>query len=254
MFYPVSKILTSLLLPSSLSVMLVAAGVALLFSYRHKVAGRRLVFGGLALQLGLGIVPVGNVLLHPLEQRAASFPLPVASDRIDGILILGGFEDGWVSTARPGLSVNESAERLTEGLRLARRYPEAKVVFTGGSGAFLRAGSDAAGPVARWLADAGVPTERIVLEDKSRNTHENAVYTREMIRPQPDQRWLLVTSAFHMPRSVGIFRKAGFDVVPYPVDYRTRDAGDMLRLFACRMGLSASTWRRESGSGCSSTG
>lgn len=231
MFYYTSKILSALLLPSSLCAILIAAGLALSFVPRWMIAGRKLAVAGLALLLGLGIVPAGNVLVYPLEQRAASFPPIPDGERIDGIIILGGFEDGWVSTKRPGLSINESAERLTEGLRLARRYPDAKVVFTGGSGAFLREGADAAGPVSRWLMDAGIPRARLVLEDRSRNTHENAVYTHDLVKPRPGQRWLLVTSAYHIPRSVGIFRKAGFDVIAYPVDYRTRDAGDMLRLF-----------------------
>ena len=67
----------------------------------------------------------------------------------------------------------------------------------------------------------GVEESRLVLENRSRNTYENAVFTREMVEPQPGETWLLVTSAFHMPRSVGLFRKAGFDVTPWPADYRT---------------------------------
>ena len=116
-------------------------------------------------------------------------------------------------------------------MRLARRYPEARIVFTGGSGAILRPGADAAGPVGRYLTDVGISPERIVLEDKSRNTHENALFTHDLVKPKAGERWLLVTSAYHMPRSVGIFRKAGFDVTAYPVDFRTRDAGDAARVF-----------------------
>lgn len=231
MFYPVSKILSTLTLPSNLVAIAILAGVVLITQSQHKRLGRRLALGGLALLALLGIMPVGNMLIHPLEQRAASFPMPMPGDNFAGILILGGFEDGWVSTTRPGLSVNEAAERLTEGLRLARIYPDAKIVFTGGSGAFLRAGVDAATPVARWLVDVGVAPERILLEAKSRNTYENAIFTRDILKQKAGERWLLVTSAFHIPRSVSIFRKAGFDITAHPVDYRTRDAGDMLRLF-----------------------
>ncbi len=235
MFYPLSKIITALTLPSNLAALTILAGVMLITRANArpetKRLGRHLALTGLALLCLLGIVPAGNMLIYPLEQRAASFPAARPGDRFAGIIILGGFEDGWVSTTRPGLAINEAAERLTEGLRLARAHPDAKVVFTGGSGAFLREGANAATPVARWLGDVGIGPERIVLEDKSRNTHENAVLTRGILKPKPGERWLLVSSAFHMPRAVGVFRKAGFDVTAHPVDFRTRDAGDMLRPF-----------------------
>ena len=231
MFYPVSKILTFLALPSSLVAVTIGIGGLLLFKPSTQSVGRRLVLGGLTALLVLGIAPVGNALILPLEQRAAGYPLPSPTDRFAGIIILGGFEDGWVSGKRPGLAVNETAERLTEGVRLARQWPDAKVVFTGGSGSLLIAGQDAATPVGRYLADVGIAAERIVLESKSRNTHENALFTRDILKPKAGERWLLVTSAYHMPRSIGIFRKAGFEVAAYPVDFRTRDTGDALRVF-----------------------
>ncbi len=248
MFYPVSKILTALALPSSLVALMIGLGAVLMLATRRDKLGRRLLVCGLVLMPLLGIVPVGNVLILPLEQRAAEARPPGDGERFAGIIILGGFEDGWVSGRRPGLAINESGERLTEGLRLAYRYPQAKVIFSGGSGAFLRAGLDAATPVGRYLADVGIVPDRIVLEAKSRNTHENALFTRDLVKPQADQRWLLVTSAYHMPRSLGIFRQAGFDVQPYPVDFRTRGVGDALRLFETipdgmkRVDLAAREW------------
>jgi uncharacterized SAM-binding protein YcdF (DUF218 family) len=248
MFYPISKLLTTLTLPSSLVVLVLAAGALMLSWPRWQLTGRRLVLTGLLLLPVLGISPLGNALILPLEHRAASYPLPAPTDRIDGIIILGGFEDGWVSGGRPGLAVNETAERLTEGVRLSRRYPDAKIVFTGGTGALLLSGQAAATTVGSYLADVGVAPQRIVLEAKSRNTHENAILTRDILAPKPGQRWLLVTSAYHMPRSVGVFRKAGFDIQAYPVDYRTRDAGDAVRPFDSipdglkRVDLAAREW------------
>ena len=128
--------------------------------------------------------------------------------------------------------MNESAERLTQGLRLALKHPEAKVVFTSGVGSIWPGGVNAVDPVAAFFADAGVSPDRLVLEGKARNTQENAVYTAAMLGGHLGERWVLVTSAYHMPRSVGIFRRNGFDVIPYPVDYRTRGAIDLLRPFA----------------------
>jgi uncharacterized SAM-binding protein YcdF (DUF218 family) len=76
-----------------------------------------------------------------------------------------------------------------------------------------------------------VPRERVIAEDRSRNTVENAEFSKALAKPQPGERWLLVTSAYHMPRAIGIFREAGFDVEPYPVDWRTSGSGDALRPF-----------------------
>jgi uncharacterized SAM-binding protein YcdF (DUF218 family) len=184
----------------------------------------------LALLVG-GLTPFGNLLILPLEQRFASVPAPAEGEQVDGIILLGGFEDGWVSSGRSGLGLNEAAERVTEGLRLALRHPESKVVFTGGVGGLLAQGLEASGPVAAFLAEAGIAKDRLILEGKSRNTYENAVFTRDLVKPAAGQRWYLVTSAYHMPRAIGLFRKAGFDVIAYPVDYRTRGRDDLMRLF-----------------------
>jgi uncharacterized SAM-binding protein YcdF (DUF218 family) len=107
---------------------------------------------------------------------------------------------------------------------------------------------EATGPVSRFLQDAGVAADRIIVEGRSRNTHENAVFTRDIVKPKPGDRWYLVTSAYHMPRSMGLFRKAGFDVTAYPVDYRTRGPQDLTRLFEripgglARTDLGANEW------------
>lgn len=229
--FTLSKMLALLAQPSSLAILSILAGLWMTRGARESRLGRGLSWGGvLALILG-GLAPVGNLLVLPLEQRFASVPAPLPGDRVDGIILLGGFEDGWVSSGRGGLGVNEAAERVTEGLRLALRHPQARVVFTGGVGGLLARNVEASEPVGRFLMDAGIAKERLVLENKSRNTYENAVFTRDLVKPAPGERWYLVTSAFHIPRSMGLFRKAGFDVIAYPVDYRTRGPEDMLRFF-----------------------
>lgn len=229
--FTLSKALALAVQPSSVAVLCVLAGLWLTRRGAASRLGRRLMWVGvLALALG-GLTPAGNLLVLPLEQRFAAVPAPSATDRVDGIILLGGFEDGWVSAGRGGLGLNEAAERVTEGLRLALRHPEAKVVFTGGVGGLLSRNVEAIAPVARFLMDAGVAEDRIVLEGGSRNTYENAVLTRELVKPGPGERWYLVTSAYHMPRAMGLFRKAGFDVTAYPVDYRTRGPEDVTRLF-----------------------
>jgi uncharacterized SAM-binding protein YcdF (DUF218 family) len=224
MFFYASKILFFFAQPSSVVVILIAAG--LLLVHWRPVAGRRLALAGLALLLIIGLSPLGNALLLPLEDRFASHVPPIPTEPIAGILILGGFEDAVVTEKRGGLEVNESAERLVEGVRLARALPNAKVVFTGGSGMLFN--KTVAGPAVRqFLIDAGIDPARIVIESQSRDTYENATLTKALLKPADTDRWLLVTSAYHMPRAVGAFRAAGFRVTPYPVDFRTRGRQDL---------------------------
>lgn len=232
MFYLASKVFWLFAQPSSLSAIALLAGFGVLALTPRRKLGLSLATGGLILMLGGGFLPIGNYFVFPLEQRFSNQQLPAPSDAVEGIIILGGFEDGWVSAGRDGLAVNEAAERLTEGVRLARRWPQAKVVFTGGVGGLIARGSDAAGPVGGYLEDVGIAPERIVLEPRARNTTENATFAKQLLQPKQGQRWLLVTSAYHMPRSIGVFRAAGFEVIAVPVDYRTRDSRDLVRMFS----------------------
>lgn len=229
--YPLAKFLALLAQPSTVALLAVVAGLWLAGRNPASRFGRRLAWVGVAALAIGGLSPVGNLLVLPLEQRFASVPRPEPGSRVDGIILLGGFEDGWVSAGRGELALNEAAERMTEGLRLALLHPQAKVVFTGGIAGLLAQGAEATGPVADFLVQAGIAKERLILEGRSRNTFENALFTKELVAPKPGERWFLVTSAYHMPRAMGLFRKAGFDVTAYPADYRTRGAGDALRLF-----------------------
>ncbi len=114
---------------------------------------------------------------------------------------------------------------------MARRYPTARIVFSSGSANLIETPVAEAPIAGDLLEDFGTARSRIVIESESRTTAENATFTRKLISPKPGERWLLVTSAFHMPRSIGAFRKAGFDVEAYPVDWRTRGWSDGLTLF-----------------------
>ena len=226
--YYLSKIFWALLQPSMLLLIMLLAG-ALMLGTRSQRAGRRLVIVGVLLLLVGGLLPLSTWLILPLEDR---FPRPqLAGASIDGIVVLGGMEESRVATGRGVHALNEAAERLTEAAALARRFPNARIVFTGGATQILSAptiGADAAG---RVLQDLGVGGARLLLERKARSTWENAVYTKALVQPKPGERWLLVTSAWHMPRSMGAFRKAGFDVEPWPVDYRTAGPWEAVRLF-----------------------
>jgi uncharacterized SAM-binding protein YcdF (DUF218 family) len=146
--------------------------------------------------------------------------------------VLGGVLSPDVSASRHEPALNEAAERVTVAGMLAQHYPDARLLFTGGSGSLTGGEVAEAQLTLRLFASFGITRERILLEDRSRNTAENAVFARRVAQPRPGERWLLVTSAYHLPRAVGAFRKAGFDVEPYPVDWRTSGTADLLRPFA----------------------
>lgn len=231
MFFYASKLLTLLLQPSSLCVLLIVAGLISMSRRPASRRGRVLAFGGIGLLIIGGFSPLANLVVFPLEQRFAKPDLAKLARPMTGIIILGGFEDGWTSEGRGELSLNEAGERFTEAVMLARQLPTAKVIFTGGPGE-LRFARSAANDVGRYLLAFGVAADRITLEGASRTTWENAVLTHALVKPKPNDVWMLVTSAAHMPRAVGTFRKAGFDVIAYPVDYVTRDERDFIATFS----------------------
>jgi len=228
MYHPIAKVLWFSLQPSSLILILLITGAGLVFTWHWKAGGRVVVVSGALFLIG-GMPPLGNVLILPLEQRFARADL--SGRDVDGIIVLGGVEDARVAAGRHVHAMNEAGERITEAAALALRYPRAKVLFTSGSvgyGGAHAAGADGADLIFR---DLGIADDRLLPDRASHNTWENAVYTKALAAPQPGKRWLLVTSASHMPRAMGVFRKVGFAVEPWPVDFRTADARDWLQTF-----------------------
>jgi uncharacterized SAM-binding protein YcdF (DUF218 family) len=224
-----SKIIGTLVLPSNLLMLALLLGIGLLFTRFHRL-GRRLAAVVAVVILLLAVLPVDQMVMAVIEDR---FPPPAAMpDRVDGIIVLGGALAPALSASRDQPIIKAAADRITAMVRLARRYPQARVVYSGGSGDFLDQRNREAPWVKRLLAEMGCPHESIVFEDRSRNTRENALYSAELMQPKPGETWLLVTSALHMPRSVGVFRAAGWPVIPYPVDYNTHgrlEPSQMLR-------------------------
>lgn len=220
MFFILSKIFEFLVTPLNLAILLGALGVALGVAGYTK-SGRALAALAVLFLLLVGFSPLPELLAIPLESR---FPPPPAdAPAPDGIIVLGGSVDEGLSALHNSVAINESAERLTAPIALKRRYPSARLVFTGGSATLAGAAHTEAETVAQFWRETGLDQGDVVYEDQSRNTYENAIATRDLVKPKPGERWLLVTSAMHMPRAVGIFRRAGFLVVAYPVDYRATD-------------------------------
>ncbi|MFL6796949.1 MAG: YdcF family protein [Xanthobacteraceae bacterium] len=230
MFFAASKIVGFFAVPSNLIAAIGLFGVLLL---RTKLArtGRYLAFAALGSLLILGLTPIGNALIIPLEQRFP--PWDAGPGGVPaGAVVLGGVISPHVSAARNDVALNEAAERITVAAELARRYPELRIVFSGGSAALLLDEPIEADFAKRAFESLGIAPERILLEQRSRNTEENAIFSKAIAQPKASERWLLVTSAYHMPRSVAVFRKAGFPIEAYPVDWRTAGAQDVLRPFA----------------------
>ncbi|MBA8902885.1 YdcF family protein [Phyllobacterium sp. P30BS-XVII] len=218
MFFFVSKVFWFLAQPLNFSILLMAlAFFAVCFSWR-RIAMTASAFSFLILGLAAWS-SLGALLLHPLEDRFQR-PSP-APAHVDGIIVLGGGFEGGVNLVRGGYELNASGDRFVETAVLARRYPDAKVVVTGGGGTLVLEGEGDGATAPRLLTALGVSQDRLILENESRDTYENAQFTKKLLDIKPGETWLLVTSAFHMPRSVGLFRKAGFNVVPWPADYRT---------------------------------
>jgi uncharacterized SAM-binding protein YcdF (DUF218 family) len=230
MFFVLAKVLWFLLQPSTLMVAAVLTGTALSVTKWCRL-GRGLAWVGCVALAVCGIAPVGDALIQPLESRFERADLDRVGPSITGIIVLGGGEDGQALGAPQLAGLNEAAERYTEAVALARRLPEARVVFSGGSGRLLTVEEPEAEGAGRLFAALGIAKDRITLETRSRSTHENALLTAQVLAPRPDQRWLLVTSAWHMPRAMGCFRRAGFAVEPWPVDYRTPRPLDMTRAY-----------------------
>jgi uncharacterized SAM-binding protein YcdF (DUF218 family) len=226
MFFILSKTLGILTVPSHVITLLAVGGLVLLWT-RFARLGRRLLFASLALVVVLGVLPVGKALMLVLEQR---FPPWVASGNPPhGIIVLGGAIEPERSVARGMVSLNGGAERVTEIAALARRFPDTRIVFSGGSANLVFSGPPESAFMLDLLESFGIPRTRVQLEERSRNTAENARFTRALIDPKPGERWLLVTSAMHMPRAAGAFRQAGFPVEAYPVDWNTDGWSDLAK-------------------------
>jgi uncharacterized SAM-binding protein YcdF (DUF218 family) len=219
MTFVIGKLVGMLTSPGTVLLLCCVVGLFLARGHRRSPVGRALLrigVGGFVLVL---LLPVDQWALLPLEDRFPQVTDPPA--HVDGIIVLGGAVSADLTTEHGMPSLNEAAERMTTAVVLARRYPAARLVFTGGQGALIP-GATAEADAARALFLAlGVPPEQLTLERASRTTYENAVMTKALVQPQPGQTWLLITSAWHMPRSVGVFRAVGWPVLPWPVGYKT---------------------------------
>ena len=225
-FFLASKVIWALISPDSLIVILgVSAWIAAILKWQRIL---RSVLASCALLLLLiGFFPVGEWLIAPLENRfTTNAALP---SEVDGIIVLGGAILPRLSNTWQQPEVNGSADRLINFLYLARLYPNAQLVFTGGSGAVSEQEFKEAEMAQILFDQLGLAQRAIIFESESHNTSENARHSKALVTPESDENWLLVTSAFHMPRSIGVFCQEQWIVHPYPVDHYSQN-GNLLRL------------------------
>ena len=216
--FALQKAVWWLLQPSNLVVLTLALAVTLLLMRRR--AGSALALIALLALLLPSLLPLTAWLARPLENRFAT-PTP---EGVDGVVVLGGAVGPALTAARGQPALNDGAERMTAFVALARRYPDARLVFSGGSSALL-GGTITEAEVARQLFSSLGLEGRVLYEDAARDTYENALFAQRLAEPQPGETWLLVTSALHMPRASLVFERVGWAVIPYPVDYLTHGDG-----------------------------
>jgi len=219
MFFSLSKILWGLLNPGNIILMALCLGAVLAWTRWWRL-GRKLISAAALAGVVLAVVPVGAWLFGTLEDRFP--PLRSLPAQVDGIIVAGGIVDPGMTAERGLISINGAVERLVEMAALAKRFPGAKLVFSGGSGSLLEPDQKESTAIVPLLRQLGIEPTRVIFENQSRNTSENARFSYRVAAPKKTETWLLITSAFHMPRAVGSFRKAGWRVTPYPVDYNTR--------------------------------
>ncbi len=188
-------------------------------SKTKNIAGKIRIACLTALALA-GFTNIPTWLLWPIEERFYEYTNQSSNTPYSGIIVLAGSEKTSVSTAVDQPTMSDASERLTETAMLARKYPTLPIIHSGGGRKSENEWSE--NDVAeRFFKDAGVDVNRIRFERNSYNTHTNAIESGKLIKANENEKWLLVTSAFHMPRSVGAFRKAGVPIQPYPVGYLT---------------------------------
>jgi uncharacterized SAM-binding protein YcdF (DUF218 family) len=225
-FFYVSKISWKLAAPDSLLLIIIGGAWLLLILKRSRIATWLLGILTVALVF-VAFFPVGEWTLYPLEKRFST--APALPDSVDGIVVLGGAADPVRSTIWGQLETGDAAERYHAFLSLARRFPDARLVFTGGTGSLADQEYSEADAAGVFFEQQGLDASRLIIERDSRNTYENAVLTKALVSPMHGENWVLITTAWHMPRSVGIFRQAGWPILPYPVDHWT-EPGRLFRV------------------------
>ncbi|MBF0219884.1 MAG: YdcF family protein [Gammaproteobacteria bacterium] len=222
LFFWISKLAWAVIAPDMLLLWLFI--IALLFLWWRRLSrwqawGKRLLILYLLLIITITLIPIGELLLSPLERR---FPInPQLPAQLDGIIVLSGAENGKATALWDQVILGEANERLHHFQLPAREHPQAKLVFSGGTGSLTEQRYKGSSVARRQLKELGFPVERVIFEGDSRNTVESILRLKALLHPEIHEQWLVITTAWHMPRTIGIFCNAAWPVIPFPVDYQT---------------------------------
>lgn len=215
-FFVLSKLAWGLLSPINIIILLVVLATVMLFVNKVTTA-KWLLLPTTLFSISLLFYPVGDMLIYPLETRFSKLTELPAD--IDGIIVLGGGEQLKQSVSWGTAELGSAGDRYIGAAILARQYPMVPIIFSGGSNLLSNQNLGKEAHIAKRLLTAvGIDASRLIIESQARNTFENFLLLKPLL-PKSDGRYLLVTSAYHMPRSIGIARQQQINVIPYPVDY-----------------------------------
>ena len=237
-FFALSKLFWFFAAPSHVLIWLLLVGLAL----SGRLIGKILLGLGTICLLLLLFIPLGDWAINRLENQYKRGPWP---QQVDGVLELGGGFSPAVLRSRgvPGADAGEG--RVVAAFEVARRYPNARIVFTGGTGD--PGNSPPEVTVAKAIFDQlGLAPGRVLYEGRARDTWENFIFSRDLVKPRPGETWLLVTSAYHMPRAMAVARRVGWKVQAWPSDYltpvRSGWYGEDFDVNLSRLDLAAHEW------------
>lgn len=217
MFFTVSKIFWLFAAPLN-AIWLLVVG-ALVIRRWKKTWSNKILITAASLFAIFGFLPIGYNMTVFLERQ---YDRPqIMPDEVDGIIVLGGSFNSYLSEKTGYVAANSNISRIVDFMALSRKYPEAKKVFSGGSGHILQPTRKEADDAQDFLTMAGFGDADIIYERQSRNTYENALYSKELLKPKAGEKWIVITSAFHIPRTMAIFKQLDWDIIPYPSDPKT---------------------------------
>ncbi len=217
-FFIASKLVWSLIEPENLLIILLSLTLLLFLLKKDRLA-KKLFYVSSGALLSISILPIGSWLLYPLEIQ---FPTnPQLPEQVDGIILLGGSFQSSSSQSWGKVQTNLFADRIHDFLILLHRYPHAKAVFTGGNASIANKHQSEAYYAEQLFLDMGIAKDRIIFENNARNTYENIIFTKKLLQPKPNENWIIISTAFHLPRTIGIFCQNNWSVIPYPADFHT---------------------------------
>ena len=215
--YFISKLIWHLLSPLNLLIILIIFGTFFKFLNKKKLSKFFFLFSFFFFII-VGVFPLGSFLLFKLEQNYQT--LSIIPNDIYGILILGGPSSSNLTRQHNQVSFNEAGERLTETIKIIRNFNPKKIIFTGGS--YEQTFENSHAFVAKkFFSEIGIDISKFIFEYQSRNTYENILFSKKIASPNTDEKWLIITSSFHMKRTMNIAEKLEWNLIPYPVDFRT---------------------------------